>query len=900
MSYLKSSLSTQINKSLRIVLIEGESGSLASLHEYLIKSGHQANLLHRVDEALARLAQIDLVIFDSAAAQRPSSSKLVRAPAVIVLTHRPTDSLPPWLQGRHISLVNFPATPQTLVEQLPYYSSPRPLGFTLEPSSSEHLALLFGITQFLSGYLEQDDLYERVLTLAPYLNAEFAALLIRESGEISYYRSTQPGREDLLGSAGRRFAQRLLADGVEGWSLHHNQPVIIANTRHDSRWFRASYMPTQDHAVAVLPINLERVEAQGLYLIGHTQPGHFSEADLPLLKAVARQVGMAIENTLLFKNQLQRSTQLALINEVSQAATSILNLDLMQHTVVQAIRRSFACHSVSIHLLDHHTHRVELKARASVDPYDHAIVPTSHALKEGLIGWSVATNRTVLTNDVTREPRFIQTEASREVRSELCVPIALGTKIIGVLDLQSIQLEAFNRHHVTALETLADQLAIAIENARLYDEINRRVEQLKTLNQIGQAVVSTLNLQETLTLITDHATRLMEVAAASVVLLDEAAGEVWFAAASGEGSRQTIGWRLPLGQGIAGWVTQHGQPVIVPDVYTDTRFFAEIDKQSGFTTRSILCVPLQSKGKTIGAIEVMNKKVETFNDEDLALLQAMAAPAATAIENAQLYERQNQTIKSLAETQHQLIQSAKLAAVGELAAGVAHEINNPLTAIIALAGLLKETLPEERPLSVETQEDLDIIHKEARRARDIVRNLLDFARVEPPHLRPADFNQLVEEAVNLVYIKSVSYRVELQKALTPLPELQLDANQIKQVLVNLLNNAVQAMSDSDQPAILRISTHLKSSPNGPSTPPQIICCISDTGKGIPPEHLDKIFDPFFTTKEVGQGTGLGLSISYGIIKKHGGEISVESQAGQGATFSLSLPVIAPAFEDLEW
>lgn len=897
MVHSKSPLSTQINKSLRIVLIEGESGSLASLTEVLLKSGHRANLLHRVDEALARMAQIDLVILDSAAAQRPSSSKLARFPAIIVLTHSQADSLPPWLQGRHISLVNFPTTPQTLVEQLSYYSSPRPLGFTLEPRSSEHLALLFGITQFLSGYLEQDDLYERVLALAPYLNAEFAALLIRESGEITYYRSTQPGRKDLLGSAGRRFAQRLLADGVEGWSLDHNQPVIIANTRHDSRWFQASYIPIQDHAVALLPINLERVEAQSLYLIGHTQPGHFREADLPLLKAVARQVGLAIENTLLFKNQLQRSTQLALINEVSQAATSILNLDLMLHTVVQAIRRSFVCHSVSVHLLDHHTHLIELKARASVDPYDQATVRTTHALREGLIGWSAAANRTVLTNDVTQEPRFVRTEASHEVRSELCVPIALGTKIIGVLDLQSIQLEAFNRHHVTALETLADQLAIAVENARLYDEINQRVEQLKTLNQIGQAVTSTLNLQETLTLITDHATRLMEVAAASVVLLDEQAGEVWFAAASGEGSRQAIGWRLPLGRGIAGWVTQHGQPVIVPNVDTDTRFFAEIDKQSGFTTRSILCVPLQSKGKTIGAIEVMNKKIKTFNDDDLALLQAMASPAATAIENAQLYEQQSQTIRSLAETQHQLIQSAKLAAVGELAAGVAHEINNPLTAIIALAGLLRETLPEEFPLSPETLEDLDIIHKEAGRARDIVRNLLDFARAEPPHLRPADFNQLVEEAINLVYTKSVSYRVELEKSLTPLPELQLDANQIKQVLVNLLNNAVQAMSESNPPAILRISTSLESSPNGTPLAPHISCSIRDTGKGIRPEDLDKIFDPFFTTKEVGQGTGLGLSISYGIIKKHGGEISVESKAGQGATFTLILPVVALALED---
>jgi signal transduction histidine kinase/uncharacterized protein YigA (DUF484 family) len=494
----------------------------------------------------------------------------------------------------------------------------------------------------------------------------------------------------------------------------------------------------------------------------------------------------------------------------------------------------------------------------------------------------------------------------KEVRAELCVPISLGVKTIGVLDLQSTQLEAFDKYHVAALETLADQLAIAIENARLYDRINQHIEELKSLNEIGQAITSTLDLQKTLTLVTDQTTRLMGVAAASVVLRDDKRDEVWFAAASGEGSDTVLGLRMPLGQGIAGWVAEKGEAVIISDVYSDQRFFADVDQKSGFITESILCVPLQTKGHTIGAIEVMNKQAGRFGQEDLATLQALAIPAATAIENAQLYEKQVKTIKRLAETQSQLVQSAKLAAVGELAAGIAHEINNPLTTIIGLTSLLLEA-PTPTASREEAVEDLQMVNEEAQRARDIVRSLLNFARADTPKRQTTNFNQLIDEAIFLVYTKPVSQKVTLEQSLSPLPEMFLDINQIKQVIVNLLNNAVQAMLDNqDRPSILTITTRL--GPASTAVPKTgravlsdtaragiepggvVICQITDTGHGIEPGHLDKIFDPFFTTKEVGQGTGLGLSISYGIVEKHGGTITVESRPGQGSTFSLNLPI----------
>lgn len=880
----------RIGQPIRLTLIEGEQQLMQPLHQLLKERGYQPSLFHQTEEALDHLSKTDILLLDAATAQHPKSSKLIKVPTILVLTTQKGTQLPPWLQARHVFLLHHPEDPEGLIDRLADYLPPRTPDFDISPTNPEHLALLFGITQFLSGHLDINDLFERILALTPYLGAQFSALLVQEEDEIIYYRSIEPGREELVGPAGRRFGQRLLQNGLEGWVLQHNEAVVVTNTQRDPRWFRAPYLPDHAHCVAVLPIQVNRVKAQGVYLIGHRDIGHFGDDDLPLLAAATTQIGLAIENALLFKNQTQRSMQLALINQVSQAATSILNLDVMLRTVVQAIRRSLACYSVAIHLYNQQTNMVDLKARDALDrpryyvPDQKPLVIT-HELKQGLIGWAIATNKTVVANDVTRDPRYVPAEATREIRSQVCVPITLGVKTIGVLDLQSAQLEAFNKYHVDALETLADQLAIAIENARLYDEINQRVQELKSLNEIGQAVTSTLNLEETLTLITDQTIRLMEVAAASVVLRDDPNEEIWFAAASGDGSEATIGVRLPYGQGIAGWVVGHGEPVIVPDVQADKRFFADVDKHSGFTTRSILCVPLITKGHTIGALEVMNKRQGTFNQEDLELLQALAAPAATAIENAQLYEEQRRTIKSLAETQYQLVQSAKLAAVGELAAGVAHEINNPLTTIIGLTGVLQDTLPVLLPYQDEIAEDLRMVYEESRRARDIVRNLLDFARAEPPKLLPIDFNQLIEEAVSLVYTKSVGQKVTLSKSLTYLPEIWLDHNQVKQVVVNLLNNAIQAMLDLDRPAVLTIATRYRSSGT-----PAVLCTISDNGPGISPDHRDKIFDPFFTTKEVGKGTGLGLSISYKIIEKHGGSIEVTDNAGRGTTITVALPV----------
>lgn len=233
--------------------------------------------------------------------------------------------------------------------------------------------------------------------------------------------------------------------------------------------------------------------------------------------------------------------------------------------------------------------------------------------------------------------------------STLHVPMKIGERVLGVLSVERREGDRFTPNDQQIVQTLADQAVVAMENARLYKEIGQRVEELATMNMISQAITSTLDLRETLTIITDHTIRLLDAMAASVVLYDNARGDLWFDAASGEYAAAICGKRIQLGEGIVGWVVQHGESALVPDVLDDPRFAREFDQQTGFVTRSILCVPLQTRSETIGAIEVINKGKGDFDKKDLRLLTWLSMPAATAIENAQLYEAQTQA-REQAET----------------------------------------------------------------------------------------------------------------------------------------------------------------------------------------------------------------------------------------------------------
>jgi two-component system NtrC family sensor kinase len=245
-----------------------------------------------------------------------------------------------------------------------------------------------------------------------------------------------------------------------------------------------------------------------------------------------------------------------------------------------------------------------------------------------------------------------------------------------------------------------------------------------------------------------------------------------------------------------------------------------------------------------------------------------------------LEEKVKQRTDELAEMQARVAQSERLASLGMLAAGVAHEVNNPLGAILALTTLTAEDLPKGDP----NYENLAEVVRQAERCRDIVKGLLQFSRQSKGNLEPVDLNRVLQDTLSLIGKQAMLFNIEVVCNLAPeLPPVPADRSQMQQVFLNILMNAVQAMDERG-----RITIVTRHDTQGT----WVEAAISDTGRGILPEQIDRIFDPFFTTKDSGHGTGLGLSIAYGIVTTHRGSISVQSEVAHGTTFVVRLPAAA--------
>jgi signal transduction histidine kinase/HAMP domain-containing protein len=327
--------------------------------------------------------------------------------------------------------------------------------------------------------------------------------------------------------------------------------------------------------------------------------------------------------------------------------------------------------------------------------------------------------------------------------------------------------------------------------------------------------------------------------------------------------------------GIYNWLVSYGTPLLIPDAQADFRLDSALMKTLGI--KSIMTVPLWSSNTMIGLLTAMNKKGgASFDKHDLRLFTVFSNLASAALQNASLYSDLKAKMDELRTAQEQLVRSTKMAAIGELSANVAHEINNPLTSVLGYTTHLLKTLDlPESPRKI-----LGMMEQETLRVRKIIRNLLDFARQRPSWMQPEDIMVPLRETVALVQGLANSSSVTISEDYPSEPVLvNMDHNEIKQVFINIANNALQAMPEGGELRI-RLDTAREN---------DVIVVFSDTGAGIAPEHINRIFEPFFSTKENGDGTGLGLSISYRIVQNHGGRIEAESTAGSGTIFRVYLP-----------
>jgi signal transduction histidine kinase/HD-like signal output (HDOD) protein len=331
--------------------------------------------------------------------------------------------------------------------------------------------------------------------------------------------------------------------------------------------------------------------------------------------------------------------------------------------------------------------------------------------------------------------------------------------------------------------------------------------------------------------------------------------------------------------GWAGWVLATGEPFTIERAESSKPCLEQdLFMSLGFSSHLIL--PLELLGTRLGVLSLHSCPPRKWSGIEVGVLSAYTTQAAAAIDNAFLHQNLQHQIEEVKRAQSQLIQSTKLAALGELAANIAHEINNPLTSVLGYAGLLLKSFPADDP----RRETLQIIEGEALRTRRIVRDLLDFSRQREPVAESTDLHDAISSVLVLLLQKIRSANVEVVEAFDPgLPPVVADPAQMKQVFLNLIANAIDAMPDG---GTLTLTSQVLDTPDGAF----LEVAIRDTGCGIIPDQRERIFEPFFTTKPEGQGTGLGLSVSLGIIQAHHGKLLVESEAQTGSTFRVRLPI----------
>ncbi len=595
--------------------------------------------------------------------------------------------------------------------------------------------------------------------------------------------------------------------------------------------------------------------------------------------------------------------------EIGNALNRTLDFNELFEVLLDQIVRVMPYDTANVMLV--RDDEIEIVVTRGYGPYKNMQLSRRFALKDmRSLQYMKDTGQPLIIPDTAVSDMWVNAAVSPHVKSWAGAPINVKGELIAFLALNNSIANTYCPEHTARLTAFAGQAASAFENARLFQEVNRRVEELTSLNKISQAITSTLDLQETLTIITANIRKLLQVDAASVILKDEVQGDLWFAAASGAASEFVVGKRLPLGQGVMGWVAENGQPLLVPDTSIDPRHFGDFDNESGFSARSILCVPLVVKGQTIGAIEGINKHDGTFVKEDLRLLTRLALPAATAIENARLFEQAQQEIverkraedaleeerallarrveERTADLQTANVELARAARLkDEFLASISHELRTPLNAILGISEALQEGV--YGALNQKQIQSLQSVEESGRHLLDLINDILDLSKVEAGKLDveivPIPLESVCQASLRLIKQNAHKKRLKIHSSYdSSVTTINADERRVKQILVNLLSNAVKFTPEGG-----KIGLEVTGDPENRL----VHIVVWDTGIGIPEEDTERLFEPFVQldsrlAREYA-GTGLGLSLVSRMMTLHDGSISVESVVGEGSRFTISFP-----------
>ena len=486
-------------------------------------------------------------------------------------------------------------------------------------------------------------------------------------------------------------------------------------------------------------------------------------------------------------------------------------------------------------------------------------------------------------------------EEMKKIETEVCLPLLSKGELAGLLILgKKISGRPYSKQDLELLQTLANQAALALDNARLYEEVKKSLSERAKLHEILLSISSLFDVAKILKLIVKGTIRFTRSQRSVIMVLDKKKEKIYQAAMKASSPEFSYPIKGTKPNGLARRTIKEKKSFLVEVPVVSGRL-TQSDGEAG-GVRAVLSLPLRGQEDVMGALIASSSSSQSFSKEEVQILSILADQAAIAIEKARLIddlkraraELQNwgkelsrkvkEKTEELKRSQAQLFQSEKLAGIGQLAAGIAHEIRNPLGIMATSLYYLNDVLPKKKE---DVKRHFQILEAEINRCETIINNLLEFSRKSDKELELIDVNQLLNITLSLVEKDLFVRDIELTKKLEQNPKIRANVDEIKQLFLNLILNATQAMPHGGR---LEIATSITENK-------RVRIKIADSGVGIPEKDRSKIFDPFFSTKAPGEGTGLGLTLVHAIIERSGGTIQLESQEDKGTTFIIEFPTL---------
>ena len=609
----------------------------------------------------------------------------------------------------------------------------------------------------------------------------------------------------------------------------------------------------------------------------------FLPLEMKKFRELAKQVSQSVEVIVTFNELTRHLGRLAMLNDFTLTISSAQNIDQIARRMFGHLARSFGTELIGLYIPSTDGRLVREFRNRDGKFSSRTTSLVGHHILPFLKGRILRTSESV--------PEFKPVSAG--ARSALIVPLKYHRQTIGLLELESARPDAFSQYDEHLMVVIANHVAGLIEYGRLREEAEARARNLGLIHEVVQQVIVLNDKKNVAQITADLLAQYFAYELAIVMLAGDKTESSVFGFGGSQG--QIVQNEMKLDEfltsgGIKSHVFLTGESVLVNDTLLDKRYKVV----PGWDAGSEMCVALKDGDRVLGFIDVESSLRNSFSINDLLAIESLAGVLATVVTSSNQYERLQETIRQLRasqvesrlrlaaqqEAESRLVQAAKLAAVGEMASGIAHELNNPLTTVTGFTELVLDEMGEDAP----HRADIELVLREALRARGVVRRLLDFARQGERTRARSDINQILDDVLalttHLIHTNGVQLEIMFQENL---PWVSVDSNQMKQVFLNLVHNALQAMPTGGN---LQIKTETRSK----DSREWVTTAIKDTGIGIDPRDMGRIFEPFFTTKGNRGGTGLGLSVTYGIVTDHGGTIEVESRPSEGSCFTVWLPI----------